>query len=158
MPEGDTSEAWKQYEALNGLYVFYVDQVLKFHTFYFAIVGALISFVLAAPDARVWLVLLLPITISGGCVIIFAFGIRKAGELKDEARRIASGLGFMRTHMEILQFLCGTFLLVHLLICGGLALLVIDGGFGALPRALGPSLRQSAPATPVTQSRVSRGD
>ena len=38
----------------------------------------------AAP--RVWLALLLPITISGGCVITFAFGIRKAGELKDEAR------------------------------------------------------------------------
>jgi hypothetical protein len=143
----DTSEAWKQYEALNGLYVFYVDQVIKFHTFYFAITGALISFVLVAPDPRVWLALLLPITISGGCVVTFAFGIRKAGELKDEARKIAIMLGFMRTHMEILQFLCGTFLIVHLLICGGLALLVIDGSFGALPGQLGSSFRQDAPAT-----------
>ena len=122
--------------------------MIKFHTFYFAIAGAIISFVLVAPDPRVWFSLLLPIMISGGCVVIFAFGIKKAGELRDEARKIAATLGFMRTHMEILQYLCWTFLAVHLLICGALLLLLYGSTFGALPGDLGPSLRPELPTRP----------
>jgi hypothetical protein len=117
-PERD--DAWKQYEALADLYKFYVDQLIKFHTFYFAIAGGLTLFALANRAGATPLVLLLPLVISAGGVATFLFGVRKSRELTDAIKEIARRLNMLSAHTEVLEFLCWAFLMVHLLIAAGL--------------------------------------
>lgn len=144
LPVSDRAEAWKQYETLADLYKFYVDQLVKFHTFYFAIAGGLALYVLGNRQGAVPLALLLPLVISLGGVVTFGFGIRKSRELTDAIKGIALRLDILSAHTEVLEFLCWSFLAVHLLIAGGLIWLLLQ---------LGPGIELVLPIAPPLGSR-----
>lgn len=135
--ETERAELWKRYEVLAGLYKFYVDQLCKFHTFYFAIAGGLALFALANRAGATPLVLLLPLVISAGGVATFLFGVRKSRELTDAIKQVAERMGVLPAHTEVLEFLCWAFLLVHLLIVAGLIWLLL---------ALAPAITLALPA------------
>lgn len=126
--ENDKEEAWKQYGTLVDIYKFYVDQLIKFHTFYFAIAGGVALFALSNRDGATPLVLLLPLVISIGGVGTFVFGIRKSRELTNEIKSVARRLEMLSAHTEVLEFLCWAFLFVHLLIVSGLLWLLVQLG------------------------------
>ena len=46
-PAGDL---WKKHEFLDGLYRFYLEKIIGFHTFYLPIVGGVAAYVLAHPS------------------------------------------------------------------------------------------------------------
>ncbi|HYJ52799.1 MAG TPA: hypothetical protein VEW04_06475 [Allosphingosinicella sp.] len=141
LPDDERNDAWKQYETLADLYKFYLDQLTKFHSFYFAIAGGLVVFVLANRQGGTPLVLLLPLVISLGGIATFVFGIRKSRELTDAIKAVARLLGILSAHTEVLEFLCWAFLAVHLLIAAGLISLLV---------LLGPGIALTLPPLPAT--------
>ena len=119
-------QLWKQYDTLKDLYKFYVGQLVDFHRFYLAIAGGLTVFALAHREGAAAFVLLLPLVISVGGVVTFAFGINKSRELTTEIKSIAKRLAMLSAHTEVLEFLCWAFLIVHLLIAVGLAWILVE--------------------------------
>lgn len=140
LPEAERSDAWKQYETLADLYKFYVDQLIKFHSFYFAVAGGLTLFALANREGGPPLVLALPLVISLGGVATFLFGIRKSRELTGAIKAVARRLGMLSAHTEVLEFLCWAFLVVHFLIVAGLIWLLV---------LLSPGIAPALPPMPV---------
>jgi len=123
--KSNETQLWKRYEMLAGLYKFYLEQIVNFHTFYFATAGGITLFVLANRRGATPLALLLPLVISLAGVAAFAFGIRKSRELTVEIKAIARCLGLLSAHTEILEFLCFAFLAVHVLIAIGLIWILV---------------------------------
>jgi hypothetical protein len=84
----ESVDSWKKHEFLDGLYRFYLEKIISFHTFYLPIAGGVVAYVLAHPSPVMALGLLVPVIVSAGAAVIFFAGIHEADELRN---RFASG-------------------------------------------------------------------
>ena len=130
-PELPESMQWAEYELLVDLYKFYLDLVLKVLAVYFAILGAIITFVLAnaTKEHVVAYALLIPLFMS----LLLAFAAWRGRPLVDETRDAVAQIGrkmhvTLAPHVEILEWIVGGLLplviLAALLLAGMFALLL----------------------------------
>jgi hypothetical protein len=123
-------ELWKRHEFLDGLYRFYLDQIINFHNFYLPVVGALVVYVLAHPSAGMAFSLLIPIIASVGAAAIFGKGIGEAMELRNALADSAKTLIITTTHVQMLVRASVVFLVVHSLIVLGMGFLFVELNHG----------------------------
>jgi hypothetical protein len=116
---------WKRHEFLDGLYRFYLDKIISFHSFYFPIVGGAAAYSLVHPSRGSALALAVPLIISIGAAIIFGFAGREAGELRDAIDKSAKSLNILSTHTQILVRAVYTFLVLHLAVACGLLIGIV---------------------------------
>lgn len=88
-------DLWRQYEIHVGLYKHYLDLTIKFNAFYYALAGAIASFVLSRSDLQtVRFVLILPAAMG---IVLAGICIRGAWlnrVSRDDVVKIMQALGF----------------------------------------------------------------
>jgi hypothetical protein len=114
-------ELWKRHEFFDGLFQFYLDKIMQFHTFYLPIVGGVVAYVLKNTTRQSAFGLLIPLAVSIGAVWIFAVARHEAEELNGAIRANAEALGILPTHARILVHAVTAFLALHALIVIGLS-------------------------------------
>lgn len=86
---------WKQYQLNVDLYKHYLDLVVKFNLFYYAVTGAILSFYFSKPEIPMLKYsLLFPILLSVGFGGFFFYGARLVGVVRRELFQIRDILGF----------------------------------------------------------------
>jgi hypothetical protein len=115
---------WKKYEFLDGLYRFYLEQIIDFHKFYLPIVGGVVVYVLGNPSEAIALGLAVPLIVSLGATVIFGAGVGKAQQLNQTIAESAAELGMLATHAGMLVRATAVFLLLHIVIVLGLVALI----------------------------------
>src|SRR5262245_54516719 len=110
----EQSRLWKRHEFLDGLYRFYLEKVITFHSFYLPIAGGVAAYVLAHPSRASALGLVVPLIVSVGAAFIFGFARKEAGELKDAIADSAKALKILATHAQILVRAANAFFILHL--------------------------------------------
>jgi hypothetical protein len=80
-PTAEAADLWKTHEFLDGLYRFYLEKIIGFHTFYLPVVGGVVAYVLAHPSKGMALGLVVPFIVSAGAAQIFFAGIAEAKQL-----------------------------------------------------------------------------
>jgi len=84
---------WRQYQQIVELYKFYMDLVIKFNIFYYAVTGAIISFFFANSSIpRIKYALLFPIIMSLAFIVFFIYGAYLMKFLKMEVFAIRDAL------------------------------------------------------------------
>ena len=114
----EQSEAlWKKHEFLDGLYRFYLEQIISFHKFYLTVVGALVAYVLEHHQSEaIAFGLALPLIVSLGACPIFGSGVKEAKELNAAIATSARSLGVLATHSQMLVRATVAFLVLHVAI------------------------------------------
>jgi hypothetical protein len=98
---------WKQYQQNVDLYKFYLDLLIKFNVFYYAVTGAIISFVLAHSTA------------------FFIYGAVLMGIPRRETFAIRDALGLKAApDLCVLTVMLIMFSLICLLVAGGCSVLL----------------------------------
>ena len=130
-------ELWRRHEFLNGLYRFYVERIISFHSFYLPIAGGVVAYVLTHTSRPAAFGLFIPLVVSMGAVWIFGYAVREADELNDAIRKNAMSLGILATHAQLLVRAVAAFLVLHILIVlalgAGFAMLLVYGTLPGLP-------------------------
>ncbi len=138
IPTDDTSmdALWKTHEFLDGLYRFYLEQIIDFHKFYLPVVGGVVAYVLQSHSAAIALGLAIPLIVSAGAAWIFRSGVGEAQQLNQAIAESAKELGILATHAGMLVRATEAFLTLHIVIVVGLALLIValphDWNFAAI--------------------------
>src|SRR3984893_19587217 len=88
-------ELWKRHEFFDGLFQFYLDKIMQFHTFYLPIVGGVVAYVQKNTARQSAFGLLIPLAVSIGAVWIFAVARHEAEELNGAIRANAEALGIL---------------------------------------------------------------
>jgi hypothetical protein len=118
-------DAWQRHVFLDGLYRFYLDLIIKFHSLYLPVVGAVAAYVL---DKLTLLssagALAIPFILSSGVAIILFFAINEAEELVAAIQTSASGLHLIATHAKILVRAVIAFCVLHVVLALALGLLI----------------------------------
>ncbi len=84
---------WRQYQQNIELFKFYMDLVIKFNVFYYAVTGAIISFFFAnSPLPNIKYSLLFPILYSSAFAGFFIYGANLMKILRDETFTIRDNL------------------------------------------------------------------
>jgi len=134
------TDPWKTHEFLDGLYRFYLEKIIGFHTFYLPVVGGVVAYVLSHPSKSIALGLMVPFIVSAGAVQIFFAGIAEAKELKGAIAVSAGKLGILATHARMLVRAVRVFFLLHLIMVIGLLAvaipLLIYGQLPGLPATI----------------------
>ena len=151
MPEdAEQSEAlWKRHEFLDGLYRFYLDQIISFHKFYLPVVGGLVAYVLNNRSEAIAFGLVIPLIVSLGACVIFCSGVKEAKELNAAIADSAGSLGILATHARMLVRATAAFLVLHIAIV--IALVWLGGAmmhFWHLPGRFPPSSPNGYSMTP----------
>ena len=140
-PAGDL---WKKHEFLDGLYRFYLEKIIGFHTFYLPIVGGVAAYVLAHPSHAAALGLVVPLIVSVGAAIIFGAGVREAQELNAAISESAHAVGILATHARMLVRAVIAFCIRHVALSAVLiAAIGMLAYYGEVP---------GLPATPTQKS------
>ena len=124
-PKPEAVDPWKRHEFLDGLYRFYLEKIIGFHTFYLPIAGGVVAYVLAHPSRGMALGLLVPLIVSAGAAQIFFAGIEEAKQLKDAIADSAEKVGILATHALMLVRAVRAFFFLHLIIVIGLVLIAV---------------------------------
>jgi hypothetical protein len=119
------SQLWKRHEFLDGLYRFYLDKIISFHSFYLPIAGGVAAYVLAHPSRASALGLVVPLIVSVGAAFIFCFARKEAGELKDAIVESAKALNILASHAQILVRAANAFFILHLVVASGLVIGIV---------------------------------
>jgi hypothetical protein len=118
---------WNLYVLYVDLYKHYMELVLKFNVFHYAITGAIVSFYFAAKGGipLIRYSLFLPFAMSVSLVVLFGWGaLLVVPETRREVLKIGEKLGFtVVTEFTILQAVLLTFAVLSFLTAAGLALL-----------------------------------
>src|SRR3984893_3996995 len=88
-------ELWKRHEFFDGLFQFYLDKIMQFHTFYLPIVGGVVAYVLKNTTRQSAFGLLIPLAVSIGAVWIFVVARHEAEELNGALRANSEALGIL---------------------------------------------------------------
>jgi hypothetical protein len=112
---------WKQYQQNVDLYKFYLDLLIKFNVFYYAVTGAIISFVLAhSTEPLIRYALVLPLVMSVGFSAFFIYGAVLMGIPRRETFAIRDALGLKAApDLCVLTVMLIMFSLICLLVAGG---------------------------------------
>jgi hypothetical protein len=117
-----TEILWGQYKQNVELYKFYMELIVKFNVFYYAVTGAIVSFFFASqniPDIKYSLVL--PIIMSLGFAGFFIYGAILMGYLREEVFRIRDALGLqVAPDVGVLSVLLYIFSVIFILVAGSL--------------------------------------
>jgi hypothetical protein len=118
MAEGDDeqNDLWKKHKFLDGLYRFYLEQIISFHKFYLPVVGALVAYVLGHQSKALAFGLALPLIVSLGACFVFGSGVKEAEELNTAISKSAQALGVLATHAQMLVRATVAFLVLHIAI------------------------------------------
>ena len=114
------NENWRRHKFLEGLYEFYLEKILSFHSFYLPIAGGVVAYVLTLTGSPAALGLLIPLVISSGAVWIFYLSIREATELNEAIHESARNLNIISTHAQLLVRTVLAFFVLHVIIVAGL--------------------------------------
>jgi len=101
----DKDLLWKQYQLHIDLYKHYLDLVVKFNVFYYAITGAFLSYYfshLASPFVK-WS-LIFPIAMSVFFAWVFYKGARVVNYVDDEVMFICTTFGFTQPEVYMLTY------------------------------------------------------
>jgi hypothetical protein len=115
---------WERHIFLDGLYRFYLDLIIKFHSFYLPVVGAVTVYVLDDPTPVRVLGLVIPLILSVGAAIILFSAIKEAKELIEAIRISASTLNIISTHAQILVRAVIAFFVLHVVLALALGALI----------------------------------
>lgn len=86
---------WKQYEQNINLFKFYMDLLVKFNVFYYAVTGGIVAYVLK--NSKVALIehaLLLPVIMSLAFSVFFLYGAKLMKVIREEVFFIRDQIGF----------------------------------------------------------------
>jgi hypothetical protein len=132
--EDAPAELWRRHQSLDGLYRFYFEKILGFHSLYLPFAGGVVAYVLTHPGRTTALGLLVPLFVSAVSAWIFAATAQEAKTLNAAVNGSAAALGLPATHARILVRVVQGFLALHVVLAGVLlaatALLLYQG---ALP-------------------------
>jgi hypothetical protein len=120
-PKSNLVDPWKKHEFLDGLYRFYLEKIISFHTFYLPIAGGVVAYVLAHPSPMMALGLLVPLIVSAGAAQIFYAGINEADELRRAIKASATEIKILATHARMLVRAVRAFFLLHVIMVAGFA-------------------------------------
>jgi hypothetical protein len=117
---------WRQYSQNVGLFKFYMDLVVKFNVFYYAVTGAILLFFFANPDTEdAKYALLLPIIMSVAFAFFFIYGAVLARVLRDDVFAIRDNLGLRAApDVGVLSVLLYIFASVFIVVAAGCTYLV----------------------------------
>lgn len=104
---------WKKYEFLDGLYRFYLNEIISFHMFYLPVVGGIVAYVLAHQGKPIALGLVVPLIVSAGAACIFFPAIKESEELNKAIMDSARELVILPTHAKMLVRAVIAFFLLH---------------------------------------------
>lgn len=110
---------WKQYQTNVELFKFYMDLVVKFNVFFYAVTGAIISFVLAqvGASAMVRWALALPLVMSLCFAVFFVYGAVLMRILRNETFELRDALHLRAApDVGVLSILLLLFAFIYLLI------------------------------------------
>lgn len=94
-PPPDREFVWRQYELHVTLYKEYLDLLLKFNVFFYAVTGAIVSYFLSKPDSPFLKYSLgLPVLMGLFFCGFFLYGANRSKISREEVRSLASALGF----------------------------------------------------------------
>jgi hypothetical protein len=134
-PTPEAADPWQTHEFLDGLYRFYLEKIIGFHTFYLPVVGGVVAYVLAHPSKGMALGLVVPFIVSAGAAQIFFAGIAEAKQLNKAIEASAKEVGILATHARMLVRAVRAFFFLHsIMIIGllGIALLLFFCGADCL--------------------------
>jgi hypothetical protein len=117
---------WKQYHQNIELYKFYMDLVIKFNIFYYAVTGAIISFFFKnSTISNVKYSLLFPIIISVSFAGFFLYGAHLMKYLRFEVFAIRDALGLsVAPDVGVLSVLLRIFSAVFIIVAIGCAYII----------------------------------
>jgi len=85
---------WKQYDLHIKLYSNYLELLLKFNMFYYAVTGAIVSYYFGRADSPLMkYALLFPILMSVGFCVFFFYAAGLTEYSRDEVNRLCAALG-----------------------------------------------------------------
>lgn len=118
---------WRQYSQNVELYKFYMDSVIKFNIFYYAVTGAIISFYFANADIpRIKYALLFPIIISLSFAGFFLYGAHLMKYIRKEVFAIRDALGLkVAPDVGVLSILLYIFSGVFIIVSFGCILVLL---------------------------------
>ena len=98
---------WKQFSIHVDLYKHYLDLIIKFNAFHYAVTGAIISFYFSKNDiSLIRYSLLFPVLMSFGFAVFFFYATSKIKNLRAELLDIVEALGLhMIPEVNVLKFL-----------------------------------------------------
>ncbi len=97
----DRELLWRQYNQAVELYKFYLDLVIKLNVFYYAVTGAILSFVvghLNGPNYKY--AVLLPLLMSVGLAVVSFYGAGLVPMLRHEIQACSGALS-LKTYPEV---------------------------------------------------------
>lgn len=117
---------WRQYSQTVELYKFYMDLMVKFNVFYYAVTGAILSFFFANPDIDdIEFALGLPLIMSVAFAAFFVYGAIIMKLLRREVFDIRNALGLrVAPDVGVLSVLPYIFASVFLIVATGCAYLI----------------------------------
>lgn len=84
---------WRQYQQNIELYKFYMELVVKFNVFYYAVTGAILSFFFANPDIpKLKYSLVLPLVMSIAFAALSVYGAILTRDLREETFNVRDKL------------------------------------------------------------------
>jgi hypothetical protein len=127
-------EQWRRHNFLEGLYEFYLEKIISFHSFYLPIAGGVVAYVLTRKGGAAAFGLLIPLVISLGAVLIFYLSRPDAEELNSAIHESARKLNIISTHAQLLGRTVSAFFVLHVIIAAGLiAGLISIFHYGGIP-------------------------
>ena len=117
---------WRQYSLHIDLYKFYMDLVVKFNIFYYAVTGAIASFYFANPSiSNLKYSLLLPLVMSITFAGLFGYGAWLMRILRQDVFEIRNELVLQTApDVRVLSILLYIFAVVFLLVAAGCAYVI----------------------------------
>lgn len=118
---------WRQYQLHIDLYRSYLELLLKFNLFYYAVTGAILSYYFAhQKEPLIKYSLLLPIAMSVAFTVFFVYSAIKSRHMRDEVNSIRDRLGFkVAPEIRVLIFVLWIFAVLLTIIGSCLTLLLL---------------------------------
>lgn len=116
-PLPDKGITWKNYEIHAKLYKDYLDLVLKFNIFFYAVTGAVLSYCFSKPEVPLMrYAILFPAVMSLAFGAFFVYGAKLANVSREEFKRVAEEFCIIVPEYQVVQLM--------LCISGGLLLVI----------------------------------
>ena len=109
---------WKQYQENIDLYKFYMDLIIKFNMFYYAVTAGIISFYFANTGIEsIKYLLLLPTMMSVFFALFFIYAAKLMNPLRNEVFKIRDEIGFTTSiDIGVLSVLLYIFSVLYIII------------------------------------------
>jgi len=117
----DRELLWRQYNQAVELYKYYLDMVIKLNVFFYAVTGAILSFVVAnLKDPNYKLAAILPLTMSIGFSLVSFYGAALVPALRREIFACRDSLGLKTApEVHVLTVLLTIFGVIFLAVAAG---------------------------------------